>query len=263
MPLVLVRGTGDTGSSVAHALYRSGYGVVMHDAPRPAHSRRGVAYVDALYDRTVEVEGVLGKRAKTLTYLGHMIGCRRAVPVLDVPLESLLTAMHPDVLVDARMRKRERPESQRGLAPLTIGLGPNFDAGANADAVVETGWGYDLGTVLWAGKTRDLAGEPQSIAGHARDRYVYAPVAGVFSTALNIGDLVAQGQEVARVGDTLLHAPLSGALRGLTHDGASVIRGTKVIEVDPRGGSGSIFRFGERPRRIAEGVLAALRSKNP
>lgn len=261
MPLVLVRGTGDVASGVAYALYRADCGVVMHDLPRPAHARRGMAYVDALYGSTVEVEGVLGKRAKTAADLARMIQCRRAVPVLDAPFEMVITAVHPDVLVDARMRKRERPETQRGLAPLAIGLGPNFEAGSNADAVVETAWGDHLGAVIWEGKTSDLAGEPQSIAGHARDRYVYAPVAGVFSTALSIGDRVAAGQEVAGIGGRALHAPLSGALRGLTHDGASVLIGTKVIEVDPRAGTDSIFQFGERPRRIAEGVLAAVRLK--
>jgi hypothetical protein len=36
-------------------------------------------------------------------------------------------------VIDARMRKRAVPEGQRGLAPLTIGLGPNFIAGENVD----------------------------------------------------------------------------------------------------------------------------------
>jgi hypothetical protein len=40
----------------------------------------------------------------------------------------------------ARMRKRDRPEAQRGRSPLAIGLGPNFVAGGAIDIVVETGW---------------------------------------------------------------------------------------------------------------------------
>jgi predicted deacylase len=47
-----------------------------------------------------------------------------------------------------------------------------------------------------------------------RDRYVYAPVAGVFSTALEIGMRVAAGEVVATIGDAELTAPLSGRLRG-------------------------------------------------
>ena len=36
-------------------------------------------------------------------------------------------------------------------------------------------------------------------------------------------------------------------------------QGTKVIEIDPRGDDADIYGIGERPRRIAEGVLAALK----
>ena len=41
---------------------------------------------------------------------------------------------------DARMRKRDRPEAQHGLAPLAIRLGPTLVAGGMIDIVVETRW---------------------------------------------------------------------------------------------------------------------------
>jgi xanthine dehydrogenase accessory factor len=47
-------------------------------------------------------------------------------------------------------------------------------------------------------------------------------------------------------------------LRGLTHTGVDVAQRTKVIEVDPRGDPAAAFGLGERPKRIAEGVLKAL-----
>ncbi len=263
MATILVRGSGDVGSVVAHALYVAGHAVVLHDAPAPSHTRRGMAFADALFERTAEVKGVLGKRARDLDDLRSMVRCRRAIPVINGLIEDVTTALQPDVLVDARMRKRETPESQRGLARHVIGLGPNFEPGVNVDVAVETGWGGDLGAVIRSGRTRDLAGEPQEIAGHARDRYVYAPEAGVFRTELGVGDEVRQGQEVARIGDTLLLAPLTGCLRGLTHDGVTVIAGTKVIEVDPRGKREAAYELGERPLRIAEGVLTAVRAVMP
>jgi xanthine dehydrogenase accessory factor len=173
---------------------------------------------------------------------------------------SLLKTFQPAILVDARMRKRQQPEDQRGLAPLTIGLGPNFIAGENIDLAVETSWGDALGQVIYQGATLPLRGEPRPLAGHARDRYVYAPTGGVFSTELQVGDTVQAGQVVAWVDATPLHAPLSGRLRGLTHTGVPVGKGTKVIEVDPRPQSADIAGIAERPRRIAEGVLQAIQS---
>lgn len=43
MALVLVRGSGDVGSAVALRLREAGHRVVVHDDPRPAHARRGMA----------------------------------------------------------------------------------------------------------------------------------------------------------------------------------------------------------------------------
>ncbi len=258
MSIVVVQGTGDVGSAVAYLLFKAGHNVVMVDSTAPTHTRRRMAFVDALYEGKAELLGVLAKRAKTLPDLGFMVQCRKAVPVVDVPLARVIATVQPQVLVDARMRKRDQPEPQRGLAPLTIGLGPNFEAGRNVDVAIETAWGDDLGGVLRQGRTRDLAGEPQPIAGHARDRYVYAPIAGIFSTALDVGNAVVQGQEVARIGDVVIAAPLSGYLRGLTYSGTAVREGTRVVEIDPRASKDGLTGLGERPRRIAEGVLKAI-----
>ena len=55
-----------------------------------------------------------------------------------------------------------------------------------------------------------------------------------------------------------LRAPLDGILRALTHDGVAVQERAKVVEVDPRGDVSKVTGLGERPRRIGEGVLAAI-----
>ena len=108
------------------------------------------------------------------------------------------------------------------------------------------------------GSALPLRGEPRPIAGHARDRYVYAPVAGTLRTACANGQSVAAGEIVARIDGTPLTAPLGGVLRGLTHDGVRVAAGTKVIEIGPRGDPALVRGIGERPARIADGVLEAI-----
>ncbi len=257
MTVILIRGAGDVGSAVAHRLFSAGHAVVLHDAPRPAHMRRGMAFTDAFFTGRAELEGVLGKRGRRLSDIGRMLRCRRAVLVSDAPIESLLEAVRPDVLVDARMRKRAEPEPQRGLAPVVMGLGPNFRAGENVDIAVETAYGAELGAVIESGETRARAGEPRELGGHGRDRFVYASHAGTMRTTHNIGDYVEAGTIVGTVEGTGLQAPLSGWLRGLAHDGAQVEEGNKVVEIDPVGGE---LRqgLGERPLRIAEGVLDAI-----
>lgn len=258
MTTIIVSGAGDVGSAVAHRLFAARRRVVLHDDPKPAHARRGMAFADAFFDGRCELEGVVARRARDLEGLARMLACAGSLPVSDGELAALVAAVRPDVVVDARMRKHDRPACLLGLAPLTIGLGPGFEAGRHAHIVVETAWGADLGRVIASGGARPLGGEPRSIAGHARDRFVYATCEGEFETSFRIGGRVAAGDAVACIGSRFVLAPLSGILRGVTRSGASVRRGAKVLEVDPRGDPAAAFGIGERPARIAAGVLEAL-----
>jgi xanthine dehydrogenase accessory factor len=247
----------DVGSAVAHRLFTAGHAVAIYDGSRPTATRRKMAFADAVFDGRAELEGVVALLVNDPVEAARMALTREGVAVFVGELSSLLDATRPAVLIDARMRKRAQPEDQRGLAGLTIGLGPNFVAGETTDLVVETSW-EDLGRVIDRGASKPLVGEPRAIGGAARERYVYAPAEGLFRTNLHIGDAVRAGQGVASIGETVLTAPIDGVLRGLTHDRVPVAARTKVIEVDPRGLAAQISGIGERPGRIADGVLASV-----
>jgi xanthine dehydrogenase accessory factor len=218
-----------------------------------------MAFADAVFDGHATLEGVHAVRAHDLARVKESLDSRNAIPVYVRDIGPLLANVRPSVLVDARMRKHAAPEVQRELAPLTIGLGPSLVAGRDADVVVETSWD-GLGTVITEGASRDLAGEPREIGGHARDRYIYAPSDGIFRTKARIGDAVRKDQAIAEIGSMALLAPLDGLVRGLTRDGVPVTVRTKVIEVDPRTREAEVRGIAERPRRIADGVLSAIRA---
>lgn len=141
---VLVRGVDDIGSAVAVVLFRAGYSVVLHDDPLPTASRRGMAFTDTVFDGTAMLDGVAARRVDLLAALNDATITREAVPITTDPLQAVLEAVEWSALVDARMRKHAVPECQRGLAPLTIGLGPNFIAGQTVDLAIETGRGERL-----------------------------------------------------------------------------------------------------------------------
>src|SRR4030095_621612 len=262
--MALVRGLGDIGSAVAHRLFSEGYNVIIHDGPYPATTRRTMAFTDAAFEGAAVLEGVEARRASDVASIPSVLALG-FVTVYVGPLESLTAGVRFDVLVDARMRKRDVPDDQRGLAAITVGLGPNFEVGVSCDVAVETSWNA-LGAVIRSGAPLPLAGapsrragEPGEIGGHGRERYVYAPEAGIFETTMQIGNEVRAGQPVATIGETVLAAPLSGTLRGLTRHGVPVAVQTKVIEVDPRGRAApEIAGIAEAPQRTAEGVIAAI-----
>jgi xanthine dehydrogenase accessory factor len=255
---VLVRGVGDVGSAVAAVLFRSGYSVALHDEPSPATPRRGMAFTDAVFDGVAVLDGLAACRVENPPELRRMLIAGPPLPLAVWPFAEMLRAADWSAVIDARMRKRAVPEGQRGLAPLTIGLGPNFIAGETVDLAIETMWGERLGAIIEAGSTLPLAGEPRAIGGVGRARFVYAPAGGRFETDARIGDRVAENDVIATIEKVALHAPISGVIRGLTRNGVEVAIRTKVIEVDPRGDPKAAFGLGERPRRIAEGVLKAL-----
>jgi xanthine dehydrogenase accessory factor len=259
---VLVRGIGDVGSTVAYLLQREGYRVVLHDIPLPTWPRRKMALTDAIFDGEASLAGVTATRIDQLATLGSRVGSANIlVSVHD--FQQLLQALQPDVLVDARMRKRQTPECQIHLARCTVGLGPNFIASETTHLVIETAYGDTLGAVITSGSASPQAGAPKILAGYGIERVVYAAEPGIFNSDLAIGDTVAAGQVVAHVGPRPLTAPLGGRLRGLTRSGVPVTTGTKVIEVDPRGDGAVVTGIGDRPAKIAEGVLRAIRSSEP
>ena len=255
---ILVRGSGDIGSAVAHYLFRAGYAVMIHESAQPTTTRRGMAFADAVFDGSAILDDIESKIVKRLFLLRGMLIEHKTIPLVTKDLFETLEILRPHVFVDARMRKHSQPESQIHFAALTIGLGPNFIVGETTHLVFETARGDALGRMIERGSADPLQGEPNEIEGHARDRYVYAPVAGKFYTVHQIGDRVEAGQEVARIDSTSLFAPINGTLRGLTHDGVPVPLKTKVVEVDPRIGNAQVAGIAERPARIAQGVLQAI-----
>jgi len=65
--------------------------------------------------------------------------------------------LNPMVLVDAIMAKKNVGTS-RDMAPITIAIGPGFEAGEDVDLVVETNRGPDLGKIIYSGKAQENTG---------------------------------------------------------------------------------------------------------
>jgi xanthine dehydrogenase accessory factor len=258
MPEILVRGSGDVGSAVAIYLFRAGYDVVIHEGVQPTTTRRMMAFADAVFDGISTLEDVKCKKVDDFLMLGDILIRHDVIPLLIEEFSKTVDFLLPQILVDARMRKHLQPETQIHLAPLTIGLGPNFIVGETTHLVIETARGDFLGHIIERGSARPLQGEPTAIEGHARDRYLYAPVPGQFFTTCQIGDIVEAGQKIAQINSTPLFAPIGGVLRGLTRNDLPVAQKTKIVEIDPRIGHAQISGMAERPARIAEGVLLAI-----
>jgi len=256
---VIVRGGNDIASAVAHRLFTAGFPVVILEAEQPLTVRRGMAYASAVYERRITLDGVTAKHAPTVERALDLLKSRAAIPVVGTGDEAVLAVLQPRVIVDARLHKKERSASRITDAPLVIGLGPGFAAGVEAHLVIETNRGPNLGRIITEGEADAYTGEPIEIAGHGKDRYLYAPRAGIFRTPLDLGARVEAGQIVGRVEGEPLVAKVGGIIRGIIKDGLHVQAGTKLVDIDPRSDPTYLSELSQKAWIIADAVLAAVR----
>ncbi len=256
---VLTWGGGDLATGVAIRLHRVGIRVLVVERLQPLAVRRSVSFAQAVFDKAVTVEDVPGKLIESPS---RMHDCWEAsqVPVLVDPELELLSNHPPLALVDARMRKI-RSAFPLGTVALSIGLGPGFTAGDNCHAAVETNRGHFLGRVYWQGHTQEDTGIPEKVGHYQQARVLHTPVAGQVETFVDIGDCVAAGDRLLRVGEHEMVAPFKGVVRGLIYPGLHVEAGTKVGDLDPRS-EGFRCRFvSEKSLAIGGGVLEAVLTK--
>lgn len=256
--LALVRGVGEIASAIAHRLVSSGAMVVMHDDRPPVTIRRLMAFSDAIFDGKACLEGVTARRAPDRASVMR-IAMNGEIPIIEGRFDEAVASWRWDVLVDARMNKRRRPERQIGLAPLVIGLGPGCAVGVNVDVAIETSW-ENLGAVLYEGETLPLRGEPRSILGLGRERCRYAPEMGVFLANTEIGNAIRAGDLIGAVGRHEITASFDGVVRGITRSGVAVEAGTKIAEIDPRREC-KLSGIDVRPRCLGDAVCAVVRER--
>ena len=171
----VLRGGGDLATGVAWKLTRAGWPVVVLELPEPLAVRRTVALSTAVTEGEVEVQGMRGVLARTPDEAAglarSLAGAEggRGTAVLVAPDRSALAPLHPDVVVDARLAKRNI-DTTVDDAELVVALGPGFVAGEDCDAVVETMRGHQLGRVIWSGSAHPDTGTPAELGGRSADR---------------------------------------------------------------------------------------------
>ena len=254
--LVVIRGAGDIATGIALRLWRSHIRVVMTEIPQPTAIRRTVCFSQAVVHGTARVEDVTAKRAETAEEALQILK-GGIIPVLPDPEGNCIPRLRPDVLVDAILAKRNLG-TRITDAPVVIGIGPGFTAGADCHAVVETMRGHYLGRSLYEGSAMPNTGIPGLIGGFAGERVLRAPADGVFHQLLEIGQQVQQGDVAATVNGEPMICTLDGVLRGILADGTPVHRGMKAGDIDPRCEREQCYCASDQALAVGGGVLEAI-----
>jgi len=254
--IVIIRGGGDIATGVAHRLHRSGFKVLVLEIAKPTVIRRTVSFAQAIFDCETVVEGVKALRVNNKEEINRCWEDGNIPVIIDENL-NILKEIKADVLVDAILAKKNLGTT-KDLAPITIGLGPGFEAGVDVDVVIETNRGHYLGSVIFEGFAEPNSGVPGLINGYGIERVVRSPANGIIRHRLKIGDLVKKDEIIAYVNQVPVKAPIDGVLRGLIMEELEVYEGMKIGDVDPRGVKEYCYSISEKARAIGGGVLEAI-----
>jgi len=256
--LIIVRGGGDMATAVIHRLWRAGFRILVLETENPAAIRRQVAISEAVYEGKVSVEGM---RAVHIASLNEMEAVFSAgdVPLLVDPQGDVIDMLHPDVVIDAIIAKKNLG-TRMNMAPLTVALGPGFEAGKDVHAVIETMRGHNLGRVIEKGFAAPNTGIPGTIGGYAAERVIHAQAAGIMKNVHQIGDYIQAGEIIAVIETEREQIPvtatITGLIRGLIRNGFSVTKGFKIADIDPRKEEyQNCFTISDKARCIAGSVL--------
>lgn len=259
--LIIVRGGGDLATGTIHKLYKCGFPVLILEVERPSAIRRNVAFSEAVYEGQQTVEMLTCYRADSIAHAAALLQKGKLAVLVD-PKGASISELAPMAVVDAILAKKNLGTG-KDMAPITVALGPGFEAGVHVDAVIETQRGHHLGRVLRSGCAAPNTGIPGMIGGFGKERVLYAPAAGILKNVCKITDTVKKGDVIAEVetqeGNVPILATMDGLLRGLIRDGYPVSKGFKIADIDPRVEEyQNCFTISDKARCIAGGVVEAI-----
>ncbi len=253
--LVVVHGGGEMATGCVRRLWVCGFRVAVLELPQPRCIRRKVCAANAIYETSIEVEDMPVQFAASVEEARTLMA-RHIVPVLIDEEAQTVEAFQPQVFVDARMTKE--PQQIKGLAPVTIGLGPGFMAPQDADFVIETNRGPFLGRVIEEGFAEPDTGVPAPVEGYTVERVVRAPRAGTFQEQKSIGEHVEPGTMIGTVDGVPVRAEIAGIIRGILHSGLQVQKGEKIADIDPRDRKEIAFLVSDKANAIGGGCVEAV-----
>ncbi|NKF05558.1 EF2563 family selenium-dependent molybdenum hydroxylase system protein [Clostridium gasigenes] len=255
--IIVVRGGGDIATGTIQKLYRSGFKVLVLEIDKPTAIRRNVAFSDAVYNGNTTVEGIKASLAKN-EYEINKNWDNKIIPIAVDSSGELINKIKPNIVIDAILAKKNMGTCKK-MAPITIALGPGFNAGKDVDIVIETMRGHNLGKLIFEGSAIENTGVPGEIGGYSKERVIYSNNDGVIKNISNIGDIVEKGQVIALIGEENVLATISGILRGIIKDGTDVCKGLKIGDIDPRLKELENYNtISDKARSIGGGVLEAV-----
>lgn len=258
--LVIVRGAGDLATGVIYRLHKSGFRVLALECEKPSAIRREVSFSECMYIGEKEVEGVLARKVENLEEMSECWN-KKVIPVIVDENGKVIEDLKPKIVIDAILAKKNLGTNLK-MAPVTIALGPGFEAGKDVSLVVETMRGHNLGRVYSKGRALENTGIPGSISGITKERVIYSNSLGIFRGVKKIGSFVKKDEILGYINEKKVFATIDGLLRGIINDGFEIKNKIKIADIDPRLDEyDNCFTISDKARSLGGAVLEAIFSE--
>lgn len=247
-PLVLIYGADETGSAIAHRLFRARFRVVLVADDDPLTLFRGNSFAQAMTAGAYEVEGVTARKAvvtEALSLIDHDV-----IPLLTADALDVLDVLNPDLWIDANF-DFVKGRLSVGDASMVIGVGSGFVAGEDCDVVINASPGFDMGRLIYRGSADP---DPSLAAGFKREK-ISSETDGMFMPSVRIGQTVEAGAVIGTIGSDEVKSASKGVISALLRKGVEVTSGTPVVEVDLRGKEDYSYMISDWNRSISGGAL--------
>ncbi len=254
--VIVVKSGGDIASGIIQKLHNTGFRVLVLEIEKPTSIRRAVSFSEAIYNNKVEVEGITSVYVKNVQEI-YEAWSKDYIPVVVDPIGSYIKKLNPFAVVDAIIAKKNTGMN-KNVAPITIAVGPGFEAGADVHIVIESNRGHNLGRLIFSGFAEENTGEPNDIDGYTVERVLYSPDEGIIKFHNKIGDVVKKGDVIGHVNNKSINAKIDGIVRGLIKDNLYVTEGQKIGDIDPRGKIDYCYTISDKARAIGGAVLEAI-----
>lgn len=255
--IVIVRGGGDIATGSIQKLHRAGFKLIVLESDNPLCIRRTVAVAEAVVSGSTVVEDLKAKRVSSIEECLSAIE-EGIIPVYPDVEGKSIEVIKPIAVIDATISKRNIGMN-RDMAPITIALGPGYNAGVDVDYVIETNRGHDLGRIIFEGYAEKNTHIPGVIGGYTMERVYYSPIKSEIKIIKDITSEVRTGEVIAYANDNPIIANIDGVVRGMIRDGAKVREHTKIADIDPRRDAEKYcFTISDKARNIGGAVLEAL-----
>ncbi len=125
----VILGTNEIASAIAVHIYRAGWSAVLSHDPHPPVIRRRMAFHDALFGEHAQVEGIKAANGDTGLEVAALLAKGEGVAITRLTPLGLATVSEIQLLIDARMQKREVSPDLRHLAALDSRRRPGIYSG--------------------------------------------------------------------------------------------------------------------------------------